>query len=81
MSPSELLAARFSKLIRYNTQIQHIDLTNTGLSEMFLFNVVPALRRAKSLISFHVGANPGINKAIQKFWHQKLRCGPKITPF
>ena len=55
--------------------MQHLDLTNTGLSEVFLFDMLPALRRAKSLLSFHVGANPGVgNKKLVKFWHEKLRC-------
>jgi len=75
LSPSEILANRFSYMIRYNVNLQHLNLTNTGLSEMFLFSMLPALRRAKSLLSFHMGANPGINKKIQKYYMDKLRCG------
>ena len=64
-------------MIRFNNALQHIDLTNTGLSEVFLFDMLPALRRAKGLLSFHVGANPGINKKITEYWKGKLRCVEK----
>ena len=64
MTHSEIMASRFSDLIRFNKNMQHIDLTNTGISEVFLFNMLPALRRAKGLLAFHIGANPGVNKKI-----------------
>ena len=80
MSHAEIMANRFSKLIRYNQTMQHIDLTNTGLSEVFLFQMLPALRRAKGLLSFHVGANPGVNKKISQYWMEKLRCLERPPP-
>lgn len=64
-------------MIRFNNALQHIDLANTGLSEVFLFDMLPALRRAKGLLSFHVGSNPGINKKITTYWKNKLRCVDK----
>ena len=76
MNHSELMADRFSKFIRFNTQLQHLDLTNVGLSEVFLFNMLPALRRAKSLVAFHVGANPGVNKKIRRIYQERLRVAP-----
>ena len=42
--------------------------------------MLPALRRAKGLLSFHVGANPGINKKISQYWMEKLRCVEKAVP-
>ena len=66
---SALLANRFAKMVRFSTHLQHLDLTNTGLNEIFLFDILPGLRRSKSLLSFHCGVNPGINKKIQKYWH------------
>ena len=74
MDHAQLMANRFSKMIRFNNSLQHIDLTNMGLSEVFLFDMLPALRRAKGLLSFHVGANPGVNNKIAKYWKEKLRC-------
>ena len=73
MDHAELMAHRFSELIRKNQQLQHLDLANTGLSEVFLFNMLPALRRAKSLIAFHVGSNPGITERLQDYYQDKLR--------
>ena len=80
MTHAEILANRFSHLIRFNQSMQHINLINTGLNEIFLFQMLPALRRAKGLLSFHVGANPGVNKRISQYWVEKLRCLVKEAP-
>ena len=74
---AELMADRFSRLMRTNTQMQHLDLSNTGLSEVFIFNMLPALRRAKSLLAFHIGSNPGITKRICEYYRTKLRVADK----
>ena len=37
MTHAEILANRFSHLIRFNQSMQHINLINTGLNEIFLF--------------------------------------------
>ena len=42
--------------------------------------MLPALRRAKGLLSFHVGANPGVNKKLSQYWVEKLRCLVKEVP-
>ena len=81
LNHTELMADRFSKLVRHNTLLQHLDLTNTGLNEVFLFDMLPALRRAKSLLAFHIGVNPGITERITEYYHKKLRITPKKDPF
>ena len=50
-----LVSAALSQLIRYNTNLQHLDLRNTGLSEKVITGLVTALRHSKSLLSFHMG--------------------------
>lgn len=62
------MADNFSRLIRNNQQLQHLDLANMGLSEVFLFNMLPAMRRAKSLLAFHVGSNPGITERLVEYY-------------
>lgn len=39
-----------------------------------MFEILPALRRSRSLLALHAGSNPGINERIQEFYFKKLRC-------
>ena len=42
--------------------------------------MLPALRRAKSLLAFHIGANPGITKRVSEYYMRKLRIAAKDKP-
>jgi len=66
-----------SNFVRYNKKLQHLDLTNTGLSQQVLIDILPGLKRSKSLLAFHLGSNPGIVKTLQKHWRKNLKCKPK----
>jgi len=52
-------------------------LTATGLSQQVLVDLIPGLKRSKSLLALHVSSNPGIVKAVTKLWREKLNCKPK----
>ena len=73
----QLLLESISQLIRYNQNIQSIILDNTGLNSYVLYGLVPALRHAKSLLCIHLAQNPGINKDVKAFWHERLSIAPK----
>ena len=63
----------FSKLIRFNKQIQSIILDNTGLNSQVIAGLVPALRHAKSLLCLHLTSNPGINQTVVDYYIKRLR--------
>ena len=58
----------FSKLIRFNKQIQSIILDNAGLNSQVIAGLVPSLRHAKSLLCLHMASNPGINDEIINYY-------------
>ena len=63
----ELVIASLSQIIRYNKNLMHLDLENTGLSEYVITKLVYPLRHSKSLLSFHLGQNPGITEEVTEF--------------
>ena len=50
---------------------------NTGLSERVIIGLVRPLRHAKSLLSAHIGMNPGISAKSKEFLRDRLACQPK----
>ena len=50
-----LIIEAIGRMIRYNKNIQCINLENTGLNSNVLAGFVPALRHSKSLLCFHLG--------------------------
>lgn len=50
----ELVVECIGNVIRYNRNLQSINLDATGLNSAVLAGFVPALRHAKSLICFHL---------------------------
>lgn len=58
-SQTRQLSQKISNLIRHNDKLQHLDLSNTGLNEQVMIDLVPSLKRAKGLVSIHLNFNPG----------------------
>ena len=50
---------------------------NTGLSERVIIGLVRPLRHAKSLLSAHIGMNPGITRKSKEFLRERLCCQPR----
>ncbi|CDW89852.1 UNKNOWN [Stylonychia lemnae] len=48
-----------SNFIKYNKNLLHIDLSNTGMTEDMLWNLGTAMRRSRSMVSMHLSGNPG----------------------
>ena len=71
---TELVLEALSRFIRHNNVLQHIDLMNTGLSERVITGIARPLRHAKSLLSAHIGMNPGITVKSKDFLRERLRC-------
>ena len=68
----DLLIECLGKMIRYNTNLQSLNLDNTGLNSHVLVGFVPFLRHSKSLLCFHLAQNPGITSTVKEFWQRRL---------
>ena len=54
----------FASLIKRNSEIEHIDLTNTGLIPPAIKFICSQLRRAQALRALHLCGNKGINSNL-----------------
>ena len=65
-------------IIKYNPNLIHLDLSNTGLTEPMMWHFGQALRRAKSLRSIHLCGNVGITDELVEYLTKRTH-GAKIT--
>ena len=65
-----------NQLIRFNTRLQSVNLSNTGLNAQVLVGLVSSLRHAKSLLCLHLTANPGITDEVEEYYRQRLSVKP-----
>ena len=72
-----LIIECIGSMIRYNTNLQCINLDGCGLNSKVLAGFVPFLRHSKSLLCFHLAQNPGITKEVKEFWRRRLHTKPK----
>ena len=64
-------------LLKHNKNLQHVNLTNTGLTEHMLLQIGKALTRSKSLLSIHLCMNPGATPRVSDYLHKRVRCMPR----
>jgi hypothetical protein len=64
-------------MIRHNKSLQYLDLENCGLSHKVFADVIPNLTRAKSLLSFHFGYNPGLDRQLKNLIKKKCHIAKK----
>ena len=67
-------------LIKYNSKMLFLDLSQTGLSKEMLLEFGPALRKAKSLLSLHLSGNPGIDRdnLLANAISERAHCQPQF---
>ena len=76
--PESLIANHLIKFIKYNKNLLHLDLTQTGLNEKILWSFGTGLRRAKSLLSIHLTGNPGVSEGLKDYLFQRVRCKERV---
>jgi len=54
------IAQNLSKFMKYNQNLLHVDLSNTGLTKRMMMEFGGTLRKARSLMCLHLSGNPGI---------------------
>lgn len=72
------LVNKMSRLIKYNKNLIHLDLSYTGLDDTAVRALGVALRRAKSIVSMHLSGNPGVKPKVKKYLFKRLQCKTKI---
>jgi len=68
------IMAKVTKFMKYNKNLLHLDLSNTGLNEQMVRTIATALKRSRSIISLHLSGNPGITPESKEFLFERVRC-------
>ena len=63
-------------LLKRNKRLQHVNLSQTGLTEYMIIKLGKAMRRAKALCSIHLDGNRGVTKRVKDHLHGLIRCMP-----
>ena len=51
-----------------------MDLSNTNLSEGMVYRLLPAIKKAKTLMSIHLSGNPGATNQLMAFAEKHMPC-------
>lgn len=78
-SPQELarreVITGLCKFLKYNTNLQHLNLTNTGLDHEIIYALAnEALTKARSLVCLHLCDNPGITADNIEFIKYRVKA-------
>ena len=63
--------------LKTNKKLIHLDLTATNLSENAMLQILPAIRKAKSMQGIHLSGNPGITEHLKNEVQSLLKTKPK----
>ena len=63
--------------LKTNKKLIHLDLTATNLSENAMLQILPAIRKAKSMQGIHLSGNPGITEHFKNEVRSLLKTKPK----
>ena len=72
-SNAEMVGRCLGRMITHNKKLQYLDLDDTGLSHKIIVDLIPAFSKAKSLLSFHCGKNPGFDRKMMTLFMRKLK--------
>ena len=65
MTPHETeVVACLTKMINKSEKLLHLDLTDCGLRDNVLLNISKAFKKSLSLLSVHLGGNPGVKDHV-----------------
>ena len=73
---SQKVIENLSFLIKRNKRLQHVNLSNTGLTEYMIVAIGRNMRRAKSLLSIHLCQNKGATPRVKEYLQSRIRCVP-----
>lgn len=62
------------KFIKYNKQLQELNLSHCQIKFNLLRELLSCLRRSKSLLVLNVNGNPGITDELRSIINDKIHC-------
>ena len=65
---SKVVAQNLQQLLRSDARLQHLDLSNTGLSEEVMVALISGVKTSKSLLGLHASQNPGVTPRVVKLF-------------
>lgn len=68
------LMAHLKDFIKYNTQLRHLNLSNTGLIDEAIKYIGAVLRRALSLRTIHLSGNPGVSTEMVEWIRARIHA-------
>ncbi len=60
--------------IAQNSKLLHLDLSETGLSEDMIYEIIKALNYSNSIIGLHLSGNPGLSNQLCKKIYSKINA-------
>jgi hypothetical protein len=67
---------QLARLIKFNAKFLHFDLTGTGLTRFMIFHIGKQLKRSRSLLAIHLGANPGLTEETIAYLRGRISARP-----
>ena len=58
------ISESLKKLLTQNQKLLHLDLSDLGLSEKVLLDLVVSIQKSKSLVGLHLTGNSGLTEAV-----------------
>ena len=73
LSKSEIFVANcLSRFIKYNSNLHHLELQGTGLTEYVLKEIARGLRKSRSLVGIHLSENIGLTKEVRDYMFERV---------
>ena len=54
------------RFVRIDKRLIHLDLSQTNLSEQMILNIIPGIKKSRSLMAVHFSGNPGVTKRLKE---------------
>ena len=74
MNEDEQIVFDYLKLITKSYTLQHLDLSDCGLTENILLLLSKSINVSHCLLSVHLGGNPGVKDHIMQKFAGKLKA-------
>jgi len=71
---NNLMTNYLRQFIWINRKLIHVDLSNTNLSEGMIYRLLPAIKKAKTMMSIHLTGNPGATDQLMAFAQKHMPC-------
>jgi 5,10-methenyltetrahydromethanopterin hydrogenase len=75
---TEIALTHLSIFIKKNTNLIHIDFSNTEMQDGMIKAIVDSISESKSLMVAHLDGNPGLSPSLIEYITEKLEAAPPL---